>query len=144
MNNNEEVFKIVDNLEDYMGNKLLLKDNEIISSLRKNGYLITIEVNGEVEIENKKGRDIPLYDEELKKSIREGTFENKYNIIHNNWLEICYYETIKDGEDEYLYCDSEVYYGIDEIGENAEEIKEQLKDWLEDCINENKKEEELE
>ncbi len=41
MEKNKEIFKIVDNLEDYTGDKLLLKDNEIISSFRKNGYLIT-------------------------------------------------------------------------------------------------------
>ena len=86
MDNNKEIFKIVDNLEEYEGDKLLLKDNEIISSFRKNGYLIIIEVNGEVEIENKKGREIPLYDDKLKRAIQDGTFQNKYNVIHNNCL----------------------------------------------------------
>ena len=144
MEKNKEIFKIVDNLEDYTGDKLLLKDNEIISIFRKNGYLITIEVNGEVEIENKKGIEIPLYDDELKKAIEDGTFQNKYNVIHNNWLEICYYEEMENGEDDYLKCDSEVYYGIDEIGGNKEEIKQILKDWLEDYIKENQEEEEME
>lgn len=144
MEKNKEIFEIVDNLEEYTGDKLLLKDNEIVSSLRKDGYLITIEVNGEVEIENKKGREIPLYDDKLKKAIQDGTFQNKYNIIHNNWLEICYYEENENGEDDYLNCDSEVYYGIDEIGEDKEEIKQVLMDWLEDCIKENQEEEEME
>ena len=144
MEKNKEIFKIVDNLEDYTGDKLLLKDNEIISSFRKNGYLITIEVNGEVEIENKKGIEIPLYDDELKKAIEDGTFQNKYNVIHNNWLEICYYEEMENGEDDYLNCDSEVYYWIYEIGGNKEDIKQILKDWLEDYIKENQEEEEME
>ncbi len=140
MDNNKEIFKIVDNLEEYEGDKLLLKDNEIISSFRKNGYLIIIEVNGEVEIENKKGREIPLYDDKLKRAIQDGTFQNKYNVIHNNWLEICYYEESENGQDNYLYCDSEVYFGINEIGEDKEEIKQVLKEWLEDCIKENQEE----
>lgn len=144
MQNNIEIFEIVDNLEDYIGDKLLLKDNEIISSFRKNEHLITIEVNGEVKIENKKGREIPLYDDKLKKAIQDGTFPNKYNVINNNWLEICYYAKNEKEKDEYLYCDSEVYYGIDKIGENKEEIKQVLKDWLEDYINENQEEEEME
>ncbi len=144
MQNNIEIFEIIDNLEDYIGDKLLLKNNEIISSFRKNEHLITIEVNGEVKIENKKGREIPLYDDKLKKAIQDGTFSNKYNVINNNWLEICYYAKNEKGEDEYLYCDSEVYYGIDEIGENKEEIKQVLKNWLEDYINENQEEEEME
>ncbi len=144
MENGKEIFKIVDNLEDYIGDKLLLKDNEIISSFRKSGYLITIEVNGEVEIENKKGKEISLYDDKLKKAIQEGTFQKKYNVIHNNWLEICYYQENEKGEDEYMYCDSEVYYGIDEIGEDKEEIKQVLKEWLEDNINENQEDKEME
>lgn len=144
MENSKETFEIIDNLEDYIGDKLLLKDNEIISSFRKNEHLITIEVNGEVKIENKKGKEIPLYDDKLKKAIQDGTFPNKYNVINNNWLEICYYAKNEKGEDEYLYCDSEVYYGIDEIGENKEEIKQVLKDWLEDGINENQEEKEME
>ena len=144
MENGKEIFKIVDNLEDYIGDKLLLKDNEIISSFRKSGYLITIEVNGEVEIENKKGKEISLYDDKLKKAIQEGTFQKKYNVINNNWLEICYYAKNEKGEDEYMYCDSEVYYGIDEIGEDKEEIKQVLKEWLEDNINENQEDKEME
>ena len=144
MENGKEIFKIVDTLEDYIGDKLLLKDNEIISSFRKSGYLITIEVNGEVEIENKKGKEISLYDDKLKKAIQEGTFQKKYNVIHNNWLEICYYQENEKGEDEYMYCDSEVYYGIDEIGEDKEEIKQVLKEWLEDNINENQEDKEME
>ncbi len=144
MENSKETFEIIDNLEDYIGDKLLLKDNEIISSFRKNGYLITIEVNGEVEIENKKGKEISLYDDKLKKAIQEGTFQKKYNVIHNNWLEICYYQENEKGEDEYMYCDSEVYYGIDEIGEDKEEIKQVLKEWLEDNINENQEDKEME
>ena len=144
MENGKEIFKIVDNLEDYIGDKLLLKDNEIISSFRKSVYLITIEVNGEVEIENKKGKEISLYDDKLKKAIQEGTFQKKYNVIHNNWLEICYYQENEKGEDEYMYCDSEVYYGIDEIGEDKEEIKQVLKEWLEDNINENQEDKEME
>lgn len=144
MDNNKETFEIVDNLEEYTGNRLLLKDNEIIASFRKGQYLITIEVNGEVEIQDKKERNIPLYDEKLNESIRNGTFESKYNVIHNNWLEICYYETNEVGQDEYLYCDSEVYYGIDEIGENKEKIKEELKGWLEDNILEENETKEME
>ena len=51
---------------------------------------------------------------------------------------------MENGEDDYLNCDSEVYYGIDEIGGNKEEIKQILKDWLEDYIKENQEEEEME
>lgn len=88
-------FKINNNIEEYTENNLLLKSNETIASLKKDNYLITVEVNGEVEIEDKKGNNIPIYSQELKEAISNNKLDEKYNIINNNWLEVMLYKQDK-------------------------------------------------
>ena len=138
----EEKFFIVDNIEDYNDYKILLQNNETIACYKKKNLEIAIELNGQVEIQDKFGREIPLYDENLKNSIANGTFEDKYDVVDNNWLEICYYVKNQYGDYEEVCYENEVYHEIREIGDNKEEIKEQLKQWLEEYIEENQEEEE--
>lgn len=140
----ENEFEIVPNLEDFDDFRLLLKDNETVASLKKNNYLIELQVNGDVEIEDKKGQYIPLYDEKLKQSIKDGNFQDNYNIVSNNWLEISYYKKNENGQYEYLNYEMDVYASVYELGDNIKEIEKCLEEWLDDFIEEDEQEDVLE
>lgn len=142
LNNNN--FYIVCNLEDYTDNKLLIQTYGTISSIEKNGYYIAVDVSGEVTIVNKEGQYVPLYDEELKKAIYDDTFDKKYDVVNNNWLEISYFKQNENGKLEYQHCNEDVIYSIYELGNNEDEIKKTLEKYLEDFIKENEEEEVME
>ena len=137
-------FEIVDNIEDFEGDKLLLQSNCTVVSLKKDKYMVTLETNGEVEIENKKGDRVYLDDEDLKKSIDNGTFEKKYSVESNNWLEICYYKLNENGIYYEQGFETDVLYGISELGNSKEEIKRNIEEILDDFIIDEEETEEIE
>lgn len=134
-------FYIAVNLEDFDGDRLLLQSNETVASIEKDSYFIAVDVNGEVNIFDKKGKHIPLYDEKLKQSIYDGTFDKKYEIKNNNWLELSYFKKNEQDEYEYMECNNDVFFSIYELGNSKDEIRNYLEESLNEFIKENEEEE---
>ena len=133
-------FKIASDLEKYNGLKLLFQPNGAIASLYKGNYLITLEVNGDVIIADKNGNEVSLSDNDLIKSIDNNTFDEKYELINNNWLEFVYYEKTAKGDYGEILYDNDTYSDLDEVGTTIEEIRKELNDRLDDYILEEEEE----